>query len=384
MTIFVLTYFGVVGLLSAYVLCHLRRAVGPGWRFRTAAAAVAALVVLMPALQRFGAGLPFPLLRVGAHLADGWLFLLFWLFFLHLGFDLAWLATRPLAGLIPAWRGRWLPAAVQAGLCWLLAVTALLCGLAQGRLLAVREVEVLSDRLSFDAPPLRLALVADLHLGLTSLPGRAEEVARRLAELQPDLILCAGDFVDATEPPVREMVAPFARLNPPLGKFAVVGNHEVYPGLDQTLELLRLAGFTALRNRVEPVGDAWQVVGVDDPQADLLAASPVSAETLLLPERRGFRYVILLKHRPEVSAAARERADLQLSGHTHGGQVFPFDRCLRPFFPYLEGRLHALPEGLRLYVSPGTGSWGLPVRFGTTAEITLVTIRPLPLAAAPP
>lgn len=138
---------------------------------------------------------------------------------------------------------------------------------------------------------------------------------------------------------------------PPLGKYAVTGNHEVYAGMKGALNFLQQSGFTVLRNQRAVIQPGLSIVGVDDP-----ATGKARPEEELFPAKKeGF--TLLLKHRPLVNAGMPERFDLQLSGHAHRGQIFPFNLLTRLHYPQQDG-LYPLAEGAWLYASRGTGTWG--------------------------
>jgi len=386
-SIFLLFFLAVNLLMAGAVLLALRRAGGRGRIFAIAVFCLASPAAGLPLLRLVGdPWLPYPLLRAGLLWCDTWLVLLFWLFCLHVALAVVELAARLIALIMPRLRPWLRPAPrVAAWLAWSLTVAAFLAGLREARQIEIREVEVRSNRLAFDTPPLRVALLADAHIGPTSRQALPGEIAAALTALKPDLILSVGDLVDGVQHQVREALAPLAAVTAPLGKFAVTGNHDAYAGLERSLPLVQAAGFDLLRNTAQPVGAFWRVAGIDDPHGGLVqegipgAADP---EEWVLPRRRDLRYTILLKHRPEVAEPALTRAELQLSAHSHGGQVFPFGWMVRMIFPWPEGVLHRFPDGLDFYVSRGVGTWGPPLRLGARPEITLFIIRPEPTPGA--
>lgn len=212
-----------------------------------------------------------------------------------------------------------------------------------------------------------IALLSDLHAGPVVRGTRLERLIRPLLEAPPDLVLSAGDLLDSE---VKGGLEPLARLSPPLGKYAVLGNHEGYLGTHRAQEIIESLGFRVLKNEAVKVGEIV-LVGVDDPHV----RGPEAREReILLGAERGFR--ILLKHRPRVSPEAIGLFDLQLSGHTHGGQIFPFSLLVKAFYP-LDGGLVPMGGGY-LYTSRGTGTWGPPIRFLSPPEITIIRLTPLP------
>jgi predicted MPP superfamily phosphohydrolase len=186
-----------------------------------------------------------------------------------------------------------------------------------------------------------------------------------------------GDLVDGSVRRLADEVAPLAELRARHGVFFVTGNHDHYSGASAWAERARQLGMRVLRNeRVEirAEGASFDLVGVDDHRGN--PASRDGREDLprALAGRDASRPALLLAHDPSTfKRASRAGVDLQLSGHTHGGQIWPFVYLVRLAIPFIAG-LYAR-NGSRLYVSRGTGFWGPAMRLGAPAEITLITLR---------
>ena len=181
--------------------------------------------------------------------------------------------------------------------------------------------------------------------------------------------MATGDIVDAQLDHLQELIELWQQFDPPLGKYAVTGNHEYYAGLQQSLGFLQRSGFVMLRDQNTEVGDWLKLAGVDDP-----ARGNHPDEVAVLGERSE-RFTLLLKHRPRFVEASAGLFDLQLSGHAHRGQIFPFNLLTGIEYPMQDG-LYALAAGQRLYASRGTGTWGPPMRILSPPEITLIEIAP--------
>jgi predicted MPP superfamily phosphohydrolase len=231
----------------------------------------------------------------------------------------------------------------------------------------VEHVVINSEKIPKEADGLRVIQISDMHLGVLIGRYRLAGVLAEVTSLNPDILVSTGDLVDAQAHHLDGLSGMLAELKPRYGKFAVTGNHETYVGLDHALEFHRRAGFTLLRGNSVPVAGIV-LAGVDDPA--VLGGTTGEAGFLanIAPER----FVILLKHQPRVDPAAR--FDLQLSGHTHAGQIFPFRYLVRLFYPTLEGSL-PLNNGGQLHVSRGTGTWGPPIRIFASPEITLIELK---------
>ena len=186
--------------------------------------------------------------------------------------------------------------------------------------------------------------------------------------------MSTGDLVDGQLDGVAELADILRGIPAPRGKFAVLGNHEYYAGIDRAIAFTRKAGFTLLRDESATIDDAVRIAGVDDPAGARFGRTGGAAEAAVLGDRPDGRFTVLLKHRPQLDPATGGKFDLQLSGHTHHGQIFPFRLLTRLAFPLLAGD-HPVPGGGILHVSRGTGTWGPPMRFLAPPEITIVDIE---------
>lgn len=258
---------------------------------------------------------------------------------------------------------------ISAVVVLLITAAASFYGLYEANNLRVEQVRIVSPKLAPGSPAIRIAQISDLHLGLIHRNEALAPVISRLQELHPDLVVATGDIVDAQIDQLEELTAAWQRLEPPLGKFTVTGNHEFYAGLRQSLTFLENSGFQVLRNRSLDLGERLRLVGVDDP-----AGGELPEEEQLLANSSA-RFTLLLKHRPQVKQGSGDKFDLQLSGHTHRGQIFPFNLLTGLRYPMQDG-LYPIKKGTFLYTSRGTGTWGPPMRVLSPPEITLFEIVP--------
>lgn len=321
--------------------------------------------ILSRLLERAGADLPARIAAWGGYLWLGFLFLAFALF-----------ALRGLCVLLLLLLNRIFPNLMPGGLdtaasgAAIMVLTLLLGGYALYEASAIRIETVVIRTASL--PPgmtsLRIVQISDLHLGLIHREKSLRTVMEKVRGLQPDLLVATGDMVDARLDHLDDLLPLVRALNPPLGKYAVTGNHEVYAGLKGSLDFLRQGGFTLLRNQSAVIAPGVIVAGVDDP-----ATGQARPEEEILPQKKeGF--TLLLKHRPLAAVASSGRFDLQLSGHAHRGQIFPFNLLTRLRFPQQDG-LYRVGEASYLYASRGTGTWGPPMRLFSPPEITLFIIE---------
>jgi len=258
----------------------------------------------------------------------------------------------------------------RVGLTILLgAVLFTVIGVIQARRPRVVRVSVPIADLPADLAGLKIVQLSDLHVGSTIRRSFVDRVVDRTNDLAPDLVAVTGDVADGFVPELRDHVAPLGRLRAPLGTFFVTGNHEYYWDPRGWMRELERLGIDVLSNEhrlIERGRGRLLLAGV----TDLSAASNPHAAVAGAPDSD---VRILLAHQPRSAFAAQDAGfDLQLSGHTHGGQYFPFNVLVRLFQPFVAG-LHRL-EAMWLYVSRGTGYWGPPLRFGAPSEITLIEL----------
>jgi predicted MPP superfamily phosphohydrolase len=283
--------------------------------------------------------------------------------------------AQGLSRMAPGWARLALPirwafgvsgAAVLAGAIW---------GWVEAGRIGLETMHLETSRLAPGSPPLRILQLTDLHLGLVVRRRALARVLRIVDEVKPDLIVSTGDTVDASFRHLDEEAAMLAACRPPLGKYAVLGNHEYIARAQASLEFLNAAGFTVLRAESDLVDGRLLLAGVDDPAGRIWRQEARLDEDAALPREPDRPLTVLLKHRPTVSEDSVGRFDLQLSGHTHGGQIWPCRLVLLVTHRYRLG-LHALGKGSTLYVSRGAGTWGPPVRVFVPPEVTLFAIHP--------
>jgi predicted MPP superfamily phosphohydrolase len=242
---------------------------------------------------------------------------------------------------------------------------------------AVREVAVPVARLPAALHGFTIAQISDVHVGPTIKRGYVERIVSAVNGLGADLIAITGDLVDGSVSHLAVEVAPLALLSARHGVFFVTGNHEYYSGVEGWVAHLRGMGFTVLQNQhavLDHGGAQVVVAGVTDYSAVHFypehKSDPARAAAGA-PDAAGLR--LLLAHQPRSAFAARDAGfDVQLSGHTHGGQFLPWNWLVRLQQPFTAG-LARLGD-LWVYTSRGTGYWGPPLRLGAPSEITLLRL----------
>ncbi|MFK7989755.1 MAG: metallophosphoesterase [Sandaracinaceae bacterium] len=244
------------------------------------------------------------------------------------------------------------------------------------RPVAIKPVPVTLRRGAPGLSGFKIVQMTDIHVGPTIGRGFIEQLVQKTNDLEPDLIAITGDLVDGSVDALRTHVAPLADLRARHGVFFVTGNHEYYSDKESWVAHLESLGIRVLKNEnvtLEHDGATLTVAGVHDYQSDRFG--DVSDVAVALEGADPDRPVLLLAHQPKNIDAAREAGvDLQISGHTHGGQIFPFNYLVHLQQPFVAG-FHQLGD-TALYVSRGTGYWGPPMRLGSPAEITEIVLSP--------
>ena len=251
-------------------------------------------------------------------------------------------------------------AAIAAALCLFAAVNA--------QLLSVRELRLKAPGID---RPWRLVQISDVHVGSRE-PALLRRIIGRVRALEPDAVLITGDLIDFRDIH-RDDLACLSELSMPV--WYCIGNHERYVDLEAICERLRSLGVRVLRDEVDCSVPPFVVAGIDDADSRRRVADGL-AIIGALPE--GFR--LLLYHRPDgLEDAAVAGVDLMLCGHTHNGQILPFNFLVRRVFPRIKGLYEIARSGgglTRLYVSTGTGTWGPLLRLGSRNEITVIQLTP--------
>lgn len=240
----------------------------------------------------------------------------------------------------------------------------------------VRSIRVPLRRLPAALAGFHIVQISDLHVGPMLGASWVRGVVDQVNALTPDLVAITGDLADGSVSDLREHVAPIADLRARHGVFFVTGNHEYYSGADQWVAEVARLGVRVLRNERVQIGDdaaAFDLAGVDDYSARRLHPSHGADLAGALAGRDSRREVVLLAHQPRhIDEAAAHGVGLMLSGHTHGGQIFPWTWFVRLVQPYVAGLFRR--GSTYIYVSRGTGFWGPPLRIGAPSEIAVLEL----------
>jgi uncharacterized protein len=374
MYLFFMAFFAIYGGVHVYFFCKARSAFAPEGAVSALLALVLVVLALAPGEVRiFEQRGEDAIARLVALVGYLWMGFLFFFFVTGILID-AYRVLLNLAGMF----SRHLPFPLPSpGAAFFLpvAVSLLICTYAyfEAREIRTDSVTIPTAKLPPGTDRLRIVQLSDVHLGMMTRKERLQRMLVPVREAAPDLLVATGDLIDGEVADQPELAAILREIRPRLGKFAVTGNHEFYVGLRQTEQFARDAGFTLLRGEGQNVAGMLNIAGVDDPAGLRAGLTRPAVEPLLLKGLPADRFTLFLKHRPVVERTAAGLFDLQLSGHVHKGQLFPFNLITHLSYPVKMG-LSTAGNGSLLYVSRGTGTWGPPFRFLAPPEVTVIDL----------
>jgi predicted MPP superfamily phosphohydrolase len=367
MIFFVLTFLCLFGGINFYAFFRARSIFHFSGVPQIIIIFVLILLICAPLLVRVAEAYRLEFLaRAIAYIGYTWMAFVFLFFFLSLSFDiLRYLATFFHTG------AKSMPLnTIFFGMVVFLSFVLVVYGFLDAQRIRVKKLEVQTEHFLPNNGKIRIVQISDVHVGIIIREKRLEVILDRVREANPDILVSTGDLLDGEIDNVMPEAQQLAAINPKYGKYAIMGNHEYYAGIKRSVEFTRSAGFVILRD------DAVQVAGINIFGADDITGrrsgmtkdNPHFQKSLA---ERSDNFVLLLKHQPYVND--REKFNLQISGHTHGGQIFPFGLVTHFFFPHNYG-YYELGKNRLLYVSRGTGTWGPPVRLFAPPEITVIDI----------
>ncbi len=399
-TLFLAVAVGLLGGMHWYLWMRLVRDPGLGdpWR-RLLSVALVVLTFSLPIGMIALRLAPRPLDRLVPAAAFTWLGVGFLLFVAVLALDLARLAAEGATLLADYLRQQPDPPADPARRVFVARALAGTAVVATAGISAyafrkatgpaeVNEVAIRLERLPPGLSGLTLAQVSDLHVGPTIGERDVRRIVEQVNGLRPDVIAITGDLVDGGVGELRSAIAHLGDLRARHGVYFVTGNHEYYTpaehpgayGADEWMAELRRLGVRVLRNESVPIGDggaSLDLAGVDDYSAP--GRGPAANLARAVANRDPDRSLVLLAHQPRTAAVAdavRSGVELQISGHTHGGQIAPWNLVVAAVFPYVKGLYRHEEDGRtgQVFVSRGTGYWGPPLRLGSPPEVAKLVL----------
>ena len=221
-----------------------------------------------------------------------------------------------------------------------------------------------------------IAVLSDLHLNRALSLQKLQGIVDKTNALKPDMIVLPGDIIDDDTVMLQKHLAILKNLQAPMGIFASHGNHEFYVGLAQSSAAFQQLGFTELTNDGAAVSPDLFIAGIPDHKSYERFTHQKIQLDQPLKKASPDQYIILLSHNPPfINQVKKEQIDLQISGHTHGGQIFPFHILVWLGNGYLSGLYQKTPAPL--YITRGAGQWGPQMRLGADSEITFITLKPI-------
>ncbi|MDH5201784.1 MAG: metallophosphoesterase [Nitrospirota bacterium] len=377
MNLFLITVFLLYSALHLYAFLKAKAAFHFSNKMGTCLLLLMVIMAFAPVLIRLSEkhGLEF-IARIMSYIGYTWMGVLFLFFFSSLVIDLYHLLVylsslfvkRDLIAFAPS-------AKFSFFMPLLLSITLGIYGYYEAINIRTEKFIIKTSKISQEVGRLKIVQISDVHLGLIIREKRLERILKEVKRENPDIFISTGDLVDGQINNISELTEPLKKINPRFGKFAITGNHEFIAGLDQALDFTEKAGFSILRGEGVNISDMITIVGVDDPAGKRYGLFKDVPEKELLSGFPKERFLLLLKHRPDVDKDALGLFDLQLSGHVHKGQIFPFSLITRLYYRHTADAGHLkLVDNSYLYVSRGAGTWGPPIRFLTPPEVTVIEL----------
>ena len=375
MTLFLFIYLSIYSGVHLYAFLKLKRGFALGLPAYLILAIFMILMVVAPIVVRISERHGYEALARGlAYIGFTWMGLLFIFISVSFFFDiyrllhfLARMLTRsPLEDFTLSLRN-------FCTLAILFSFAVVIYGYFEALHIRTEHVTVKTSKIPEKIGRFRVVQISDVHLGLIVGKSRLKRILRKVKDARPDILVSTGDLVDGQMDDLEMLTDMFQNIPTQYGKFAITGNHEFYAGLDRALAVTEKAGFTILRGEGLTVSDLINVAGVDDPARKRYVPDRAVSEKALLEKMPKEKFTLFLKHQPVISSESLGMFDLQLSGHTHKGQIFPFNLVTKLYYPMHTG-LSKVNGNALLYVSRGSGTWGPPVRFLSPPEVTVIDI----------
>ena len=375
MTLFLLIYFSIYGGAHLYAFLKLKRGFSLGLPAYIILAIFMILMVAAPIAVRIAERHGYEDLARGfAYIGFTWMGLIFVFISASFFFDIYRL-LHLLARLLTRSTLETFTLSIRnfCILAILISFAVMIYGYFEALSIRTEHVTVKTSKIPETIGRLRVVQISDVHLGLIVGKFRLNRILEKVKDARPDILVSTGDLVDGQMDELDTLTDMIKNIPTTYGKFAVTGNHEFYAGLDRALAFTKKAGFTILREKGLTVSNIFNIAGVDDPARKRYVQGIATSEKTLLEKMPGDKFTLFLKHQPVISSESLGRFDLQLSGHTHKGQIFPFYLFTKLFYRMHTG-LSKLKGNALLYVSRGSGTWGPPVRFLSPPEVTIIDI----------
>jgi predicted MPP superfamily phosphohydrolase len=372
MYLFFITVFTLYGGMHLYAFLKIKNAFHPGPGTYVFLILLMLTMTFAPFIVRISEKQGFDFFaRSLSYTGYTWMGVLFLFFVFSLTFDLfrfsvyagEFFLQKDLSHLKPS-------ALLTFTLPLLLSLSISVYGYLEAQNIRTEKVTIKTDKIPEDVGRIRIVQISDVHTGLIVREKRLKKILRQVKLAEPDIFVSTGDLVDGQIDNLSALSGLFHAITPRYGKFAITGNHEYYAGLEQALNFTQKAGFTVLRGQGLTIHGLINIAGVDDPAGKPYGLYTEVSEKDILSRLPNEKFTLFLKHRPLVDSDSIGLFDLQLSGHTHKGQIFPFSLATRLYYPIHAGYSN-IKRNVSLYVSRGSGTWGPPIRFLSPPEVTV-------------
>jgi hypothetical protein len=365
MIIFLLVFFCLYGSINFYFFFRAKSIFQVTDLLQAVILFLLVLLIAAPVLVRVLESLRYEqIARAVACVGYVWMAFVFLFFFVSLSLDIVRFAYKIFGS------GSFQFKTIFFGISVFLSASLVIYGYIDAQRIRVKHLEIVTEHVLPGDGKLRIVQISDVHVGIVIRENRIDPILERVRESRPDIFVSTGDLLDGELDNIMNDAQRFAQVPAKHGKYAVLGNHEYYAGLKRSIEFTEAAGFKLLRDEFVEVAGIT-IFGEDDITGRKHGETKKSDAFLEALSKERDNFVLLLKHQPYVDK--ENNFNLQLSGHTHGGQLFPFGFIVKLYFPKIYG-LHELSENKLLYVSRGTGTWGPPVRVFAPPEITVIDL----------
>ena len=375
MILFLFTFFLIYGGLHVYIFVKIKNAIPLETITRLFLLTFMMIMVFSPLLIRMLERISYEgPARLLSHIGYTWTGLAFLFFSLAAVLDIYRLSMNMAGVVLSRDLSSVTPSALHLFLiATICTVTFSAYGFFEARNIRTERLTIRTPKLTKEIGRLKIVQISDIHLGLIVREDRLGKILHVVKREQPDILVSTGDLIDGQICRLDGILKMLDDIKPPYGKFAVTGNHEFYAGLKQALECTFKSGFTVLRGEAVTIPGVITLTGVDDPAVQMYGDTNPVSETAVLSQAPPDTFTLLLKHQPIVDKESVGLFDLQLSGHTHRGQIFPFGLITGLRYSYNAGYFR-LANGSHLYVSRGSGTWGPPIRFLSPPEVTVIEV----------
>lgn len=373
MNLILTIYFVLYGLMHCYVYLKAKRAFDFSIKTSISLAIIMILMIFAPVIVRISENAGYEVFAgFAAYAGYTWMAVLSLFFCFSLLIDFYRLSVYLAGGIF---KKNFLPILNTPKYHFLLplifSVSAVVYGYYEAGQIQTEHLIIKTNKMPKEIQKLKIVQISDLHLGLIVGKKRLVKITDKIKIINPDMLVSTGDIVDGQINHLDELILPLKNIKPVYGKFAVTGNHEFYAGIEISIDFMKKAGFVVLRGESIVAGGIINIAGVDDISSR--QKNDGLPETLVLSNIKNSLFTILLKHKPVINPMSLELFDLQLSGHTHKGQIFPFNFVTKLVFPMQNG-FFKLSDTSSLYVSRGSGTWGPPIRLFSPPEITVIEL----------